>query len=71
MRVGVYEAFGTRPLNITNCDNRIINNAVRFRIEPSLDQHLSRAQRGFVGGRSLLSNVIDIDERMIASVLAK
>ena len=60
----VYDPEGTRPLNITNADNRIIANAVRLKIEPMLDGIISKTQRGFVGGRSMAANIIDLDEAM-------
>ena len=59
-----FDAENTRPLNICNTDNRLIANAVRLRIEPILDGHVSESQRGFVGGRSMLANVVDIEESM-------
>ena len=40
-------------------------NAVRLRIEPFIDWIISHIQRGFVGGRSMLANVIDIEEAML------
>jgi len=59
-----YDPEGTRPLNIVNADNRLLANAVRIRIEPILAKWISPQQRGFVGGRSMLANVIDVDEAM-------
>ena len=60
----VFEAENTRPLNIVNADNRLLANAVRLRIEAVLDDHVSSEQHGFIGGRSMLANVVDIDEAM-------
>ena len=40
-------------------------NAVRLRNEQFLDRIISHIQRGFVGGRSMLANVIDIEEAML------
>ena len=51
---------GARPLNITNFDNRLLANAVRLRIEPILEEWVSPFQRGFLPGRSMLANIIDI-----------
>ena len=53
-----------RPLSIVNTDNRLLASALRFRIEPLLEQALSDMQQGFLPGRSLLRNVVDIDARM-------
>ena len=65
--VDVYDPDGTRPLNIANADNRLMANAVRLRIEQALDEVISGMQRGFVGGRSLIANIVDIDEAMNAT----
>ena len=45
--VDVYDPDGTRPLNITNADNRMMANAVRMKIERVLDEVISQpdAQR--------------------------
>ena len=63
----VYAPEGTRPLSIVDTSNRILANAFRHRWEPQLAQWISPAQRGFLPGRSILANVVDIEE---ASVLA-
>ena len=59
-----YDPEHTRPITVTNFDNRILASAVRFRIEPLLAKWVSPKQRGFIGGRSMLANIIDIDEIM-------
>ena len=56
-----FRASDTRPLNIVNSDNRILANAVRKCIEPILERFISHHQRGFLPGRSMLANIIDID----------
>ena len=56
-----YTADHTRPLSIVNCDNRLVASAMRIRWEGVLDKWVSDFQRGFLPGRSMLSNVIDID----------
>ena len=60
----VYAPENTRPLNITNTENRILASAVRLKLEPHLSPEISEMQRGFVGGRSMLSNLVDMDESM-------
>lgn len=60
----VYTPENTRPLNITNADNRLMATAVRLRIEPAMANNISHMQRGFLAGRSMLANIIDIDETM-------
>ena len=61
----VYDAASVRPLNVTNTDNRLVANAVRFAIEPILADLISTDQRGFIGGRSMLANLVDVDEAMV------
>ena len=51
----------TRPLSIVNTDDRIIANACRFRWEPIFNSWVPEYQSGFLRGRSMLSNVVDID----------
>ncbi len=64
-----YEASSTRPLSIVNTDNRIIANAARVRWEAVFNEWVSDMQRGFLHGRSMLSNVVDVDtEAMVISL---
>jgi len=56
-----YRGEDTRPLALVNTDNRIIANAGRIVWEPILNQYISKAQQGFLKGRHMLNNVIDID----------
>ena len=58
---GVFEPGETRPLSITNTDNRLIANAYRLRWEPIIAPGIAREQRGFIQGRSMLANVVDIE----------
>ena len=66
---GVHDQFGefytpadTRPLSIVNTDNRIIASALRLAWEPIFYDWVSKAQIDFLKGRSMLANIIDIDE---------
>ena len=76
-KVGGHTSDGTpwvdvdavRPLSVTNADNRILANAVRYLIEPLVAPGITDAQRGFLPHRSLLSNVLDIDEGMMHAAL--
>ena len=52
-----FDADNTRPLNITNADNRIIANAIRLTIEPILQSWISPAQQGFIKGRIMINNI--------------
>ena len=56
-----YAAESTRPLSIVNTDNRIIANAARLRWEPHYNTWISDMQQGFLGGRSIIKNLIDLD----------
>ena len=60
-----YAPGDTRPLNITNTDNRLLANAVRYRVEPLLSEWVSDMQQGFVADRSMLSNVVAVDIEMM------
>ncbi|CAK0879300.1 unnamed protein product [Prorocentrum cordatum] len=59
----------TRPLNISNCENRLPANAVRLRVEPLLAEWVSDMQQGFLVGRSLFSNVVAVDHDMMRCAL--
>ena len=64
-----YRGEDTRPLALVNTDNRIIASAGRLCWEPILAQYISKYQQGFLKGRSMLSNIIDIDyESMRVSI---
>ena len=62
--VAYTRAEEVRPLSIVNTDNRLLANALRLRIEPLLEAAVSRWQQGFLAGRSLLKNVVDVDAAM-------
>ena len=49
---------------MTNADNRLIASAVRLAIEQPLGRLLTQEQRGFLPGRSMVSNLIDVEEAM-------
>ena len=65
----VYEASSMRPLNITNTDNRVLCSAIRLHVEPIVAPGIDATQRGFLRGRSMLANVVDIDEAMAHAAL--
>ena len=54
---------GTRPLAVVNTDNRILAGAARHRWEPLIAEWISKKQQGFLPGRSMLQNIIDIETR--------
>jgi len=53
-----------RPLSIVNVDNRLVSNAARIRMESHLSEAISEEQRGFIAGRSMLRNVVEVDAEM-------
>eukprot|EP00959_Pyramimonas_sp_CCMP1952_P090816 1901312-Pyramimonas_sp.AAC.1 len=55
----IFRPGGTRPLSITNSDNRVIANAYRLRWEPIVAPGIAKEQRGFIPGRSMLANIVD------------
>ena len=57
-----YTAADTRPLSIVNTDNRIIASAMKLAWEPIFNKWVSDSQRGFLKGRSMLANILEIDE---------
>ena len=62
---GVNGAAGdTRPLNISNGENRVMANAVRYGFERAMKDWVSEMQQGFLPNRSMLKNVVDIDHKM-------
>ena len=62
---GVNGAAGdTRPLNISNGENRVMANAVRYGFERAMKDWISEMQQGFLPNRSMLKNVVDIDHKM-------
>ena len=63
--VEVFKPESTRPLAIANADNRIIASAVRYAIEPQVEQGISDMQRGFLRGRSMIANLVDVDAAML------
>ena len=68
--VDLYTANNMRPLSITNADNRIICSAVRLHIEPIIAPGVTAMQTGFIKHRSMLANVLDIEEAMLAASLS-
>jgi hypothetical protein len=56
-----FTAESTRPIAIVNTDNRLLASACRHKWEKIFNDFVSKAQRGFLHGRSMLDNIIDID----------
>ena len=52
-------------MNVTNCDNRLLASAVRWVLEPAIGPKITISQRGFLQGRSMLANLVDVDEGLV------
>ena len=59
--LNVHEPSSTRPLSIVDASNRILASIFRVSLERNAASWVSRAQRGFLPGRQMLRNILDID----------
>jgi exonuclease III len=57
----IFDAASTRPLSIVNTDNRLMCSAARLCWDHIFNGWVSKMQKGFLKGRSMLSNVLTID----------
>lgn len=57
----VYSCGSTRPISVVNTDNRILANAINVCFSKAAAKWVSPYQRGFVNGRYMLQNVLEID----------
>ena len=68
--VPAYREKETRPLSIVNTDNRSAASTLSLCVEPLFARWVSPMQRGFLRGRSMIENILDIDLAMrLASFL--
>ena len=51
----------TRPISVTNCDNRILSASVARAIMPAVLELLDPAQKGFLSGRSGVDHICEIN----------
>jgi hypothetical protein len=58
----VHTAGGTRPISIVDASNRIIAAILSTAQERCVGSRISDLQNGFVHGRNMMNNLIDIDE---------
>ena len=56
-----YAPGGTRPISIVDSANRILASIFCAVLERKIGHRLERAQKGFLKGRHLLRNVLDVD----------
>lgn len=66
-----YRAAETRPLAIANTDNRLIASAYRLRWEPLIEPRIDSSQRGFLRGRSMMRNIIDLEHHAMLAAAAE
>ncbi|CAE8704051.1 unnamed protein product, partial [Polarella glacialis] len=59
--IPAHDASATRPLSIVDASNRIIASAFRIALERATANWISDHQTGFLKGRQMLRNIIDID----------
>ena len=57
----VREATDTRPLNLKNTDNKTLTGIINLNMQPAIRSGAHTTQRGFIGGRQLTQNVVDLD----------
>ena len=60
-RVVTREPVDTRPLSLKNSDNKLACTVLNRKLRQPLSVHACSLQRGFVPGRQLVANVVDLD----------
>ena len=53
----------TRPLSLSNSDSKVLANALRATIEEAINNWAIQVQRGFIKGRKMLQNVMEVETR--------
>ena len=56
-----YSPEATRPLSIVNTDNRLIAAAVKINLHDTWESWISPAQQGFLNGRSMNDNILQVE----------
>ena len=57
----IHSGDTTRPLSVLNMDHRILGGAYRIASEPLYVAIISPSQGGFLRGRSMLANILDME----------
>jgi hypothetical protein len=55
------EACDTRPLGMKNCDNKTVAGVYNAACKRTLSASANRLQRGFIAGRQIIQNVMNMD----------
>lgn len=63
--------INTRPISVTNVENRLIAKMINDLIMPSAADFLHPAQKGFVPGRQGVDNIVDFNQAYYSSLSAK
>ena len=59
--VRIHKANATRPISIVDAANRIFAAVLKVALERCVGNKVSKMQRGFLKGRDMLMNLIDVD----------
>ena len=59
--IPAYTPENTRPISVVNTDNRLIASTFNIIMAPKANEHCHFSQRGFLLGRSIIKNILDID----------
>eukprot|EP00959_Pyramimonas_sp_CCMP1952_P382986 8024854-Pyramimonas_sp.AAC.1 len=54
----------TRPLSLSNCDNKLLSSAIAVPISKVAEDKVDKAQRGFIKGRQMLDNIVEVDSNL-------
>ena len=65
----IVAAEDTRPISMVDTANRLLANAARLRWEVHLGMWISPEQRGFLPGRSLIANVVELEDEAAQTAL--
>ncbi|CAK0881090.1 unnamed protein product [Prorocentrum cordatum] len=65
----VYQPEDTRPLMLVDTSNRTLARSPRLKIEPAVEELVNDCQRGFLHGRSILANIVELGAIMQEAVL--
>jgi ribonuclease HI len=65
---GTYLPSDTRPISVTNADNRIVAASLVLVITPILDARLDRAQQGFIKNRCYHVHICDLNDVFYSAV---
>ena len=57
----VYKCESTRPLSVVDTSNRLLALAFKICLHDYLESWISKAQQGFLNGRSMYRNILEMD----------